>query len=257
MTTPTPASAREKLDPITQTFLRACERLAGFDDGIDAEWVDGFLCAVAASPRAIPVDDWLPRLLPDGLFERTFADPEDAARGREALVAHAKALARALDPEVLMDEPDVLHLAPLMVHWGEAEVAEVVASGQITAEDAAEQLLTGAAWADGVIAGMQAFPDLWPSPEGRDADLEDDYIELLGRVSLLVLPPSKYAEAEIVDPPSRDEMVDNACYALQDLRLYWVDHAPKPETRRVEATPGRNDPCHCGSGRKYKKCHGA
>jgi hypothetical protein len=22
-------------------------------------------------------------------------------------------------------------------------------------------------------------------------------------------------------------------------------------------TPGRNDPCHCGSGKKYKKCHGA
>jgi hypothetical protein len=22
-------------------------------------------------------------------------------------------------------------------------------------------------------------------------------------------------------------------------------------------TPGRNDPCPCGSGKKYKKCHGA
>jgi preprotein translocase subunit SecA len=25
----------------------------------------------------------------------------------------------------------------------------------------------------------------------------------------------------------------------------------------VEAEPGRNDPCPCGSGKKYKKCHGA
>jgi hypothetical protein len=23
----------------------------------------------------------------------------------------------------------------------------------------------------------------------------------------------------------------------------------------LSATPGRNDPCHCGSGRKYKLCH--
>jgi hypothetical protein len=23
------------------------------------------------------------------------------------------------------------------------------------------------------------------------------------------------------------------------------------------AQPGRNDPCHCGSGKKFKKCHGA
>jgi uncharacterized protein YecA (UPF0149 family) len=26
---------------------------------------------------------------------------------------------------------------------------------------------------------------------------------------------------------------------------------------KVEKTPGRNDPCWCGSGKKYKKCHGA
>ena len=24
-----------------------------------------------------------------------------------------------------------------------------------------------------------------------------------------------------------------------------------------EEHPGRNEPCHCGSGKKYKKCHGA
>ena len=24
----------------------------------------------------------------------------------------------------------------------------------------------------------------------------------------------------------------------------------------VEKTLGRNDPCHCGSGKKFKKCHG-
>lgn len=27
--------------------------------------------------------------------------------------------------------------------------------------------------------------------------------------------------------------------------------------RREEPKVGRNDPCHCGSGKKYKKCHGA
>jgi preprotein translocase subunit SecA len=25
---------------------------------------------------------------------------------------------------------------------------------------------------------------------------------------------------------------------------------------RVEKTPGRNEPCYCGSGKKYKHCHG-
>jgi preprotein translocase subunit SecA len=28
-----------------------------------------------------------------------------------------------------------------------------------------------------------------------------------------------------------------------------------PATIKRSATPGRNDPCWCGSGKKYKKCH--
>jgi preprotein translocase subunit SecA len=39
-----------------------------------------------------------------------------------------------------------------------------------------------------------------------------------------------------------------------------VPDAPMPvETRRLEENEkvGRNDPCWCGSGKKFKKCHGA
>jgi uncharacterized protein len=32
---------------------------------------------------------------------------------------------------------------------------------------------------------------------------------------------------------------------------------PRVETLRKAPEPGRNDPCPCGSGKKYKKCHGA
>jgi preprotein translocase subunit SecA len=37
------------------------------------------------------------------------------------------------------------------------------------------------------------------------------------------------------------------------------DGAPVVQQRRVEAADqiGRNDPCWCGSGKKFKKCHGA
>ena len=43
---------------------------------------------------------------------------------------------------------------------------------------------------------------------------------------------------------------------------YGEDDLPPPpvvEQRRVDETEqiGRNDPCWCGSGKKYKKCHGA
>ena len=35
------------------------------------------------------------------------------------------------------------------------------------------------------------------------------------------------------------------------------EHAPQEPFRRSAPKLGRNDPCHCGSGRKFKKCHGA
>jgi preprotein translocase subunit SecA len=35
------------------------------------------------------------------------------------------------------------------------------------------------------------------------------------------------------------------------------DDAPIKTVRREEPKIGRNDPCWCGSGKKYKKCHGA
>lgn len=39
---------------------------------------------------------------------------------------------------------------------------------------------------------------------------------------------------------------------------YWEGELPKPETVRLEHRKvGRNDPCPCGSGRKFKKCCGA
>jgi SEC-C motif len=35
------------------------------------------------------------------------------------------------------------------------------------------------------------------------------------------------------------------------------DHAPALPYRREAPKLGRNDPCFCGSGKKFKKCHGA
>ena len=41
--------------------------------------------------------------------------------------------------------------------------------------------------------------------------------------------------------------------AEQDL----LEKTEKVDPIKSDAAPGRNDPCSCGSGRKYKKCCGA
>ncbi|MGE0547228.1 MAG: YchJ family protein [Kofleriaceae bacterium] len=40
-------------------------------------------------------------------------------------------------------------------------------------------------------------------------------------------------------------------------RWYYVDGKTSNQPVRKAAEPNRNDPCPCGSGQKYKKCHGA
>ena len=40
-------------------------------------------------------------------------------------------------------------------------------------------------------------------------------------------------------------------------RFVTGDDLKNPTVRYETPRPGRNDPCPCGSGKKYKKCHGA
>ena len=44
---------------------------------------------------------------------------------------------------------------------------------------------------------------------------------------------------------------------LEHARMAGAGDAAAPAQRRMGEKVGRNDPCPCGSGKKYKKCHGA
>ena len=45
---------------------------------------------------------------------------------------------------------------------------------------------------------------------------------------------------------------EHAVRLLRDTEVAY----PAAEPTRVQAAPGRNEPCPCGSGKKYKRCHG-
>ncbi len=51
---------------------------------------------------------------------------------------------------------------------------------------------------------------------------------------------------------------ERSAFLRREGRLYYVDGAPlRPAAYRREGPKvGRNDPCPCGSGKKYKKCCG-
>ena len=42
-----------------------------------------------------------------------------------------------------------------------------------------------------------------------------------------------------------------------EFKELYGDQDSENDEDEVVSKIGRNDPCHCGSGKKYKKCHGA
>jgi len=56
----------------------------------------------------------------------------------------------------------------------------------------------------------------------------------------------------------RDIQSNSAAFENEDYGANENDrmNPPKREPIRVENRVGRNDPCPCGSGKKYKNCHG-
>jgi uncharacterized protein len=215
-----------------------CARLAGFAPGISPEWLDGAMAAAIAGPRALLPGEWIPLLLGDA-WERAIADPEDLAASTDTLMRRWNTIAAQLQPQRLYDEPDRLHLQPLIDVFDPAERDALVAEGKLGAQQAA---------------------DWRPSDPGGDAALELE--SGLRCIEALAERDERRLKADLaIRYPrrtlSRDDLIDEACFAVQDLRCFWLEQRTRPAPRRVEKAPGRNDPCPCGSGRKYKKCHGA
>jgi uncharacterized protein len=250
---------RDSTDADLDAFTTVCDRLGGFDARVGAEWADGYLTALAAGLRLPDFADWIATMAGDA-FDRAFADPEDRVAAERALAGRLAVLREQLDAESLDEQPEFLRLSPLMVAWSDEDRAQAMKEHPLSAEQAAE-LVTGADWADGFFAALAENADQWPEQVSDEA--KELFEQLAQQVHALRLPEGGddlrlHVQAVYGDKGAdRDRLVDEACYAVQDLRLWAVDNAPRPQTRRVDKTPGRNDPCPCGSGKKFKKCHGA
>ena len=67
---------------------------------------------------------------------------------------------------------------------------------------------------------------------------------------------SAASDPALWDDPERARKVTGELSAVRDDVEYVADEQPVQQPVRVEKTPGRNEPCFCGSGKKYKLCHG-
>ncbi|MBL8324430.1 MAG: UPF0149 family protein [Rubrivivax sp.] len=252
-------------DPAFESFASTCERLAGFDARLDPFYVDGWLAVLACGPVRLPAAQWL-ELMGDDAFDRTFADPTDRAQALACLEARLEVLHRMLDAEALLQTPDTARLDPYFDDWA-GEDEEPAAEGEPAPPplpDAPRGEQVGTTWAEGVLDALEVLAaPAGPWGLADEAQVTEVLDELADQVLVLLMDRGGDDHRQHIEKylrgkaPSRDDLLLNACFALQDLRLFLLDHGPRPETRRVQSKPGRNDPCPCGSGKKYKKCHGA
>jgi preprotein translocase subunit SecA len=73
----------------------------------------------------------------------------------------------------------------------------------------------------------------------------------------------RHPDAPVAQAPKSDELPsrrvaeDGMIYHGSRGSVESQEKSPAQTTRRAAEKVGRNDPCPCGSGKKYKKCHGA
>lgn len=85
-------------------------------------------------------------------------------------------------------------------------------------------------------AGSKKYPlQLVVTSEARKGEIEQQLTEL-----------NLFADIEV-------DTSENAQESIEELTVLLS----KTTTLRLEKTPSRNDPCVCGSGKKYKKCCGS
>lgn len=194
------------------------------DDCMQLSELDGFLTAIAIGPELIMPSEWLPVIWGEG--EPVFESDEELQSVIGAIIGRYDEIL-----QTIQDEPDAYQ--PLF--WETLD-------GQPLATD----------WAAGFMAGVGLRADAWLSllqtDEGCElvapiiAFLDDEDGNPLADVEPDELAAVREAAVELIGP------------SVQLIHGFWQARPRMP--RRVAKT-GRNQPCPCGSGRKYKRCCGA
>ena len=237
-----------------------------YDETPQWEFCEGFMAAVICARRAIPASEYLPALLAtpaDGEApdedSGSFASPEQQARFLTLWDQRWNEVAAALDAEVdSLEEDACYHPEVLDVRGAVADLPPEERAAFVN-----EDLPSFAqVWALGFMFAIECWPEEWTPPRDKDAARWLD-----GALQAILTMTEDDTGAPEISPLSEDGVPSTsvarlnafgeAIWAVYDLRELWKTLGPRVETIRRPATPGRNDPCPCGSGKKYKKCCGA
>jgi uncharacterized protein len=108
-------------------------------------------------------------------------------------------------------------------------------------------------WCNGFVEGMAYNRENWEPIFATKFGFE--------RVApiLMTSDPDEWEKKEVLNPFTELtplELCDGIKMAALAIHAFWSSYDPNPSSVRAPNTPGRNDPCPCGSGKKYKRCCG-
>jgi uncharacterized protein len=262
-TTTLDASAAVAPDAFDEIDAILDEMRSRYDETPQWEFCEGFMAALVCCRRAIPAAEYFDVLLAvseadDVTAEGSFADAAQRQRFMDIWHQRWNEVQAALDTpiESLEDEaayhPEVMDVRGTVAQLSEEERAEV----------AAEPLPAfGQVWALGFMFAVEAWPEEWTAPRDKKAaQWLDASLQALVALTEDDDGPPEVSPFSDDAPPSmsiaRLNAFADAVWAVYDLRELWKSIGPRVETLHRVETPGRNDPCTCGSGKKYKKCCG-
>jgi uncharacterized protein len=219
---------------------------------VDAVMLDGYLCGVLVQPVLLQPEAWLAHVFDfDG---RPLPEPADDAgrawrqRTTALILRRHAALNRAMVEDGWFD--------PLVLEFDEEHPVEPLPEGDPAADlNPISQALMP--WVAGFQHATLSFPDL--------AELPDDAVMAALARLYRHLPAQTDEEREVVATLDRESPLETLDDAMEELVVTVADlydltreQRYKVDTVKREVPKvGRNDPCPCGSGKKFKQCHGA
>ncbi|MCC6772468.1 MAG: UPF0149 family protein [Gemmatimonadaceae bacterium] len=220
------------------TFLLNAE---GVEEAMDLSTLDGFLTAIVCGPKTVLPSEWLRWVwdMERGEDTPVFRDQAQAQRIVALIVRHMNNIARTLQESPQDYEPLLLE------NPNDGDPIPIIDE-----------------WCTGFMKGVHLDPEGWlPVTVGQPGWMST--LMLYGTEEGWDVLKARRASLDV-----HKELANGLADTVRKIHAFWLDErrcrietgeAPgvlRREPARSAPKVGRNEPCPCGSGKKYKQCHG-
>ena len=210
------------------------------DDAMMMDCLDGFLTAIVSGPVMLRPSVWLPKVWGDSAKdEPAFKNTAQAERITSLIMRHLNGIIWSMhhDPDTFEPVFDVRFVL-----------------------DDQHEYVDGEMWAYGYISGIDLQGSSWePFFDEPTSDEVLRPIHLLGADDV-----TDEEEALTATLAQREDLSKQIPASAAWIYRFWQPYRRAVAERTIATSYqrenpkiGRNDPCPCGSGKKFKKCCGA